>query len=239
MGRVAQAARWSRQALGLDGHRCPLCGVPGREAGLCPACAKALAPRLGGFCPRCARRFGLDGYEPTVCSDCRETPPPWQRLYFHGAYDGQLRELILTYKFATSIQHARLFQDLALAAFQRQADARPDMVVPVPLHWRRLVWRGFNQSLEMARRLAREEGIALAPSAMKRTRHTAPQSTLTVEERLTNLDNAFRAKQELVSGRHVLLVDDVMTTGSTLRECAQVLLGADATRVDVLVLTRT
>ncbi len=227
------------EMLGLNGSRCPLCGTPKREPGPCAMCAPLLEPRLGGYCPRCGSRFGLPDYEPTVCANCRTDPPPWERLYVHGSYGGKLRDMVLSYKFAAGIQHAKIFQDMTCAAFRHQANTIPELIIPVPLHWKRLIWRGFNQSLELARRLARQEHIELVPDALKRTRHTQPQSTLPAKERAGNVRGAFVANAEKVKGRHVLLVDDVMTTGTTLKECTRVLRLAGASRVDVLLLART
>lgn len=236
-GRLQRIAR----TLGLMAFRCPLCGEVGHAPGLCAACEKDLAPRTGGYCPRCGKRFGLNSYEPTTCSDCRDKPPPWNRLHYHCAYGGRVRELIMTYKFSAGIQHARLFQDLALSAFARgwgPEDQRPDIAVPVPLHWRRLLWRGFNQSLELARRLARQENIRLEPGALRRIRNTPPQSTLAPHQREGNLAGAITADPELVRGQRALLVDDVMTTGTTLCECTKALLEAGAKEVDALVAVR-
>lgn len=241
--------RLARRA-GLLQVRCPACSAPAdpdEAHGLCPACATALAPRRGGFCPRCGASFGLESYEPMECGECRAAPPPWERFLFHARYEEPLRSLIIAFKFGGRLEHAALLGRLAAEAWARALrepgafvppPARPDLVVPVPLHEKRLHWRGFNQSLELAASVARSADSRVEAGALRRLRHTAPQSSLSGAERLTNLRGAFDADPARVRGRRVLLVDDVCTTGATLRECARALSSAGAKAVDVLVLAR-
>lgn len=127
---------------------------------------------------------------------------------------------------------------LAGEAFARMGGDRPDIVVPVPLHRRRLIWRGFNQSTELARAISRQLGAKVRNKALVRTRHTPPQTRLDRAGRLANIKDAFAANTDLVRDKRVLLVDDVFTTGATLRECARTLKRAGASHVDVLVLAR-
>jgi ComF family protein len=191
--------------------------------------------------------FGLESYEPALCGDCRAAPPPWGRFLFHARYDDPLRGLIIAFKYNAGLEHSALLRSMAASAWERAVDRpsefappphRPDLVAPVPLHGKRLLWRGFNQSLELASAVAACSGAPLEPAALRRMRDTRPQSTLSGSERLTNLHGAFEADAALVRGKRALLVDDVCTTGSTLRECAKSLLEAGAKAVDVLVLAR-
>ncbi|WP_147820656.1 ComF family protein [Salidesulfovibrio onnuriiensis] len=225
--------------LGLLQGRCPVCGVlRGTDHGpLCPACARDLRPRTGGYCPRCGLFFGAETDEAHLCSDCRLHPRPWDRLHFHGRHDGALRELILAYKFSGGLHLSRLLQDMALAAFERHNESRPDLIVPVPLHRRRLLWRGYNQSLELARRIATRHNIPLDARALVRTRNTVPQTRVEAGERRRNIRDAFRADAASVAGKSVLLVDDVLTTGATLEECAKTLHKAGSSAVDILILS--
>ncbi len=239
---MAGLASWTRSFLKpvLAARRCPACSrpvtAPDHPAGLCPDCARELAPRTGGFCPRCGKPFGLATYEPENCGDCLADPPPWERLAFHGPYDGRLRELILAFKFSQGLGRTRLLQDLVKAASLRAGLDQIDVVIPVPLHPRRLRWRGYNQSLELAVPVARALNAPALPKALERVRDTVPQSRLSGTERLSNLAGAFKADPEAVAEKRVLLVDDVSTTGSTLRECSKALNAAGAKAVDVLVL---
>ncbi|MEZ7197963.1 ComF family protein [Pseudodesulfovibrio karagichevae] len=227
--------------LGLRAGRCAVCGAVTPDGGrpLCPACAEALPPRTGGLCPACGELSGREEDPPSLCPECRADPPPWDELYFHGQYAGVMRRLILGYKFHNRFERNRLLGALGVRAFTARQGRVPDAVVPVPLHDRRLVWRGFNQSLEIARALARHVDRPLLVHGLTRTRNTPPQTRFGLKERQANIKGAFAADPALVKGRRLLLVDDVYTTGSTLRECARTLKRAGCTGVDVLVLART
>ncbi len=244
---LGRLAALPARLFGAREARCALCGLilartSGAEApgpfGLCPACAAALAPRRGGFCPDCGQLHAWEESPPHLCGDCLADHKPWQTFLFWGAYDGVLAELIKAFKFRSGLAHTALLSGLAAAAFRRHAQVWPDLVAPVPLHPSRLAWRGYNQSLELARGLSRELGRPLAAEALARLRPTRPQASLKRARRLTNLKGAFAARAEHAAGRHVLLVDDVMTTGATLVECCRALTEAGARGVDVLVLAR-
>ncbi|WP_272699434.1 ComF family protein [Desulfovibrio sp. Fe33] len=229
------------RGLGLGAGRCPVCGTvmaDGSRA-LCETCAGALPLRIGGLCPTCGTMSGRESDPPCQCPDCRLEPPPWDELYFHGPYAGRMRELIIGYKFGNRYDRNRLLATLGIEAFEARRARTPDAVVPVPLHGRRLAWRGFNQSAEIARGLARRLKRPLLLDGLERTRNTPPQTSFGFKERQTNIKGAFAANPDRVEGRRVLLVDDVYTTGSTLRECARTLLHAGCAGVDVLVLART
>jgi ComF family protein len=220
---------------GLLARRCLACGDPAGEGSpLCPACAEALAPWTR---PRC-RLCGLELSTPLadLCGPCAADPPPWDALHFYGRYDGLLRELILDYKYRKRLGLGRLL--IRMAAEARPDGASLDLTVPVPLHPSRLRWRGFNQSRELSRLAARRAGAPVRDAALARTRRTPPQSGLDKGQRRANIRGAIRADEGLVRGKSVLLVDDVLTTGATLAECARVLGRAGASRIEVLVLGR-
>lgn len=222
--------------------RCPVCGgllAPGETDGPCPACALTLAPRLGGYCPACGNMAEDPDTPPALCPDCRAQPGPLGRVVFHGRYEGVLRELILDFKFGGGLPRARLLGRFLAEAWRRGGVEDPDrLLVPVSLHPRRLAWRGFNQSLELAREAGKHLRLAVAAEAMTRVRHTTPQSELPGNRRRENIQGAFAADPGLVVARDVILVDDVMTTGATVEAAARALLGAGASRVDVLVVGR-
>jgi len=254
--------------LGRRCHGCGAV-APGRGRGelppLCADCARELAPWAGPTCPGCGAMFqGATGGAGHLCAACRLEPRPWERLLFYGPYQGLLRRLVLDYKFHGRLGAQRLLCGLARAAWLRgstaaageplaargagepqavpdaaDAPAMPDLVVPVPLHSRRLQHRGFNQSLELARGVGRLLGRPIPVDALTRVRYTVPQMTLTAARRRDNVRGAFGADPGALAGRRVLLVDDVMTTGGTLEECARTLLRAGAAGVVVLVLART
>lgn len=232
-------AHAARVALALD--RCAAChGLrePQAHALLCASCARELAPRLAGYCPGCGALHAQEDALPYLCGECLREPRPWDSLLFHGPYQGRLKEILLAFKFNQGLSHSKLLQVLAVMAFARRGPDLPDIVTPVPLHPRRLAWRGYNQSLELARGLSRELGRPVAHSALTRIRHTPPQASLDARARRINLLGAFRADPGQVEDRSVLLVDDIMTTGATIEQCALVLKAAGAARVDVLVVAR-
>lgn len=167
------------------------------------------------------------------------------------AYAGVLRRLILDYKFTGRVALAAPLQHAALATWHARKDLfpgnlgladrapEPEVVVPVPLHPRRLKKRGFNQSLEIARPLAKLLSIPLDSEALKRIRHTQPQMSLAGSQRAGNVRGAFQADPGRVAGKVVLLVDDITTTGATVAEAGRALMAAGARAMDALVLART
>ncbi len=234
------------RASGLVEARCASCGVVLPRADLsflCPDCRSMIEPLPGPSCPACGltldQTLDLAHGREGRCGACVVHPRPWKRLYVFGRYAEPLRGLILYYKFKQGLGLGRLLQDLLAGACREMADAPPDLLVPVPLHWRRLVWRGYNQSLELARFLGRFLDRPVQSRALARVRRTRPQLSLERAMRRGNILGAFRAEADLVAGRRVLLVDDILTTGSTAEECARMLAAAGAVRVDVAVLART
>jgi ComF family protein len=212
----------------------------GADLGLCGPCLEEAPFRSGGFCPGCGCLTEPAGEPPRLCGPCRAEPKPWSRLAFYGRYDGVLKDLVLDYKFGGRLDRAHVLQGLVLHAYrERLADGPPDLIVPVPLHPRRLQRRGFNQSLELSRRLSKATGRPVVPEALVRVRETTPQSSLGGRaERVANIRGAFRAEPDLASGRSALLVDDILTTGATLEECARALQAAGASEVAILVLLK-
>jgi len=155
--------------------------------------------------------------------------------YCFGSYEGILREWIHLYKYSRVKTMLRPLADLLASALPR--DERFDLIVPVPLHWRRRWNRGFNQAELLARDLAARFGIPCT-AALRRVRATASQTGLSNSGRRKNVATAFAIRRHRVAGRNVLLVDDVMTTGATAAACGSVLRRAGATRVVLLTVAR-
>jgi len=216
---------------------CPACGDPsgpGRE--LCPGCERAL-PTLLHACPRCAIPYEQPDAH-GECGACQKHPPAFARsiaLYrFAPPIDHFIREL----KFHQQLGLARLLGERLAQRLAHEAE-RPDLILPVPLHAARLRERGYNQALEIARPVARLLDIPLKVSALRRVRATAPQTGMALAARRKNLRGAFAlAPRAHVKNLRVALVDDVMTTGSTVHAAAKCLRAAGVREVDIWVVAR-
>ena len=155
---------------------------------------------------------------------------------YRGAIPGLVSSIKYQHRLQLSHELGRIW-----AEYLRQSPwlTQADVVVPIPLHWRRRWRRGFNQVAELAKPVSRALAVPLCHHCLKRVRFTPSQAQLPRRVRLQNLRNAFLSDAARVSGKHILLLDDVMTTGTTLREATHSLLDAGARRVDIQVLGRT
>ena len=227
----------------LRGH-CLLCGAatPWRED-FCPACERSL-PFTGAGCQRCAAPLtsGVSGAQP--CGECQKHPPAFDRTLAAFAYAPPVDRLIQGLKYHRQLHLARtlgrcLADALAAATPSLPPPAeRVDVIVPVPLHTGRLRKRGYNQSLELARPLARHFGLPLDYRSLRRTRATPPQAALPVKQRKQNVRGAFAVKGDDLSGVRVALVDDVMTSGHTVNAAAGCLRRAGVKAIEVWVVAR-
>lgn len=213
--------------------RCLVCAEPGAHGlDLCAACRAAL-PRPRCACPRCA--LPLAGPE-LACGACLREPPAMDRVLAACHYAFPVDRLLPRFKFHGDLAAGRTLSALLAEAVAPVFDAPGAVLVPVPLHPARLRERGYNQALELARPLASRFGLALAPGLLQRRRPTGPQTGLDAAGRRSNVRGAFHATGKAPD--HVVLVDDVMTTGSTLAECTRALRRAGASRVDAWVAAR-
>lgn len=220
---------------------CLSCGAIVAEPGaLCSACWSRLRFLTAPLCHACGHPFELDpgGDGPALCGRCVAEPPPWARARAVLCYDDCSKPLLLRFKHADRVEGAPAFgRWLARAGAEVLADA--DLLVPVPLHRWRLLARRYNQAALLALAVAGESGLDCAVDGLRRRRQTPPQGHLGREERRRNVRGAFTIGPGLtVTGKRVVLVDDVLTTGATLGECSRVLLDHGAARVDVLTLGR-
>jgi ComF family protein len=206
---------------------------------VCADCLSSPAPIAAEYyCVTCRtpfqNRFPLDDHG--VCRLCRSGARGFDAAYCFGAYEGTLRQLIHLFKYKRMKPLAKELSAQLARALPR--DQRFDIVVPMPLHWRRHWQRGFNQSELLARAAARRSGIRMV-NAVRRTRATATQAGLSYAKRRENVAGAFRVKnRRLVEGRRILLIDDVMTTGATASACALTMKRAGAKSVSLLALAR-
>jgi ComF family protein len=190
------------------------------------------------FCVDCRTPFlnrsPLD--ENGRCALCRNGLNGFDAAFAYGEYEGALRKLIHVFKYGGVAPLARKLAPMLSGALP--LEQRFDLIVPMPLHWRKRLQRGFNQSDLLARHVSRRTGIPVA-NALRRRKSTAPQAGLTRAQRRTNVAGAFEVSgRKDILGRHVLLIDDVLTTGATASACSAVLKRAGASRVTVLTLAR-
>lgn len=217
---------------------CLLCGDPGdRGLALCAGCHADL-PRNRHPCARCAEPLpgtAADLPELRVCGRCLWRPPPYVAIHVPFRYERPIDWLVRRLKFRGDLAAGRLLGEL-LAREVGPRLAGTDLIVPLPLHRRRLVERGFNQADELARPLARLLRARRVPAGLERVRATPPQMDLPAKRRRANVRGAFVLPRPL-SGR-VVLIDDVVTTASTLREGARQLARGPACRVTVVAVAR-
>ncbi len=229
--------------LVLFPSRCRLCRSLLEEPGeriVCRDCLARLVPRRGPLCPACGRfHEGAGGDHP--CAACLGTPPPYAVHRSCGAYGGALKDVILLFKYRKCAPLSAPLARFAEAALGGEAAlwSGADLLVPVPLHRARRRDRGFNQSRLLARDLARAREMKVLAGALVKARNVPPQAGLRAADRERNVVGAYAVRRpEEVRGKVVVLVDDVTTTGATLRECARVLLEAGAREVRALTLAQ-
>jgi ComF family protein len=214
--------------------RCISCGeIVGANGTLCSACWRGVTFIAPPFCARCGLPFPHDGTG--ICAACAARPPHYARARAVLRYDEASRALVIAFKHADKTHTAP-----AYGAWMRRAGAEllddADLLVPVPLHWSRLFRRRYNQAALLAYAIDRRR---VAPDLLVRRRATPSQGHLGRLARARNVAAAFALRRDAdVGGKRLVLVDDVMTTGATVGECARVLQRAGAARVDVLTLAR-
>src|SRR6516164_6224688 len=223
-----------------------LCGACGKsleldQQGFCDPCRSFLTNDPYASCPRCAGTIGPFVHVEAGCPACLQSSFHFERAVRLGPYDGLLRDLVLRLKHAAGEQLAELTGDLMAAHLGAQLrDLKADVVIPVPLHWWRRWNRGYNQSESLGRGIARYLGLPIRPSWLRRIRHTPQQTRQSPSGRKANVRGAFRARRSAtLRGQTVLLIDDVLTTGSTCSEAARALREAGASRIVVAVLAHS
>lgn len=204
---------------------CFICG----DATTLPMCSACLAdlPFQGPACVRCATRLKKVG----ICKQCQKARPPYRHTQAVFSYLYPLDKLILAAKFDHNMAVLNLLGHLM--AEHLIIEPRPDVLIPVPLHPKRLRHRGYNQSLELAKRISKHTGIPVDINACQRIINTPPQTSLSGKQRQSNLKGAFKVVRVEPHWQHLVLIDDVMTTGATVEELASVFIAAGIEQVDV------
>jgi ComF family protein len=221
-----------RRALGQTAleQDCVLCRAPSRDALFCAGCDADL-PQLANACPQCAGPSSGSA----VCGACLANAPSFDATIAVWRYAFPVDRLMLALKYGNRLALAAAFGDaLAETVAARQVDA----IAPMPLSARRLKERGYNQAMEIARRLGRRTGIRLDAALARRVRDTMPQTDLPHDAREANVRGAF-ACDKRGAGMTLAIVDDVMTTGATLEELARTLKRAGVQRVENWAVART
>jgi ComF family protein len=219
---------------------CPACREPVEGRGLCPACWSKLSFITRPYCERLGIPFVYDPGPGILSMEAIADPPAYHRARAAVRFDDVARVLVHALKYGDRLDLAPMMgRWVSQAGHELLAEA--DALVPVPLHWRRLWARRFNQSAMLAAAISKESGVPIAAGALKRVKPTAQQVGLSRAERAQNVQGAFRVLPEgkaAVTGRRLVLVDDVLTSGATVDGCAQALLRASAANVDVLIFAR-
>lgn len=222
--------------------RCPSCrGEADSEGNFCAACFSKLRLIAAPMCACCGIPFVVAVEEAMQCPACLEAPPEFAAARAAMVYDAVSAPLVSGLKFGDQWASLNRYGDVMAAAGSTVLQGA-DMLVPVPLHWQRLVRRRFNQSALLAYALAARSGVPCRPELLRRTRNTQPQMKLDRSTRLRNVQRAFAvppAHCGEIRDKVVVLVDDVVTTGATANACAQALKAAGAREVRVLALART
>lgn len=212
--------------------RCLICRQPAQIGlALCSSCHAEL-PYNRASCTRCAQPITAQGM---VCGHCQQFPPHYNQAFSPLRYKDQARQLILELKFQGKLRNARLLAKLFYE--QLPANEQPEVLIPVPLHPKRLRERGYNQSLELARELAKLTAIPFDTQSAQRNRYTERQADLPLKDKKGNVKNAFEVIGNLKT-RHVAIIDDVMTSGHTVNEFAHVLKQSGVEIVDIWVMAR-
>ena len=222
----------------------PLClscrAVVAESGTLCQDCWSRLSLLSPPHCARCGHPFEIDAGAGALCGPCIDDPFPFSRARAVFRYDDASRGLILRFKHADRLEGAPAFARWMARAGAELLDGNP-LLVPVPLHRWRLWRRRYNQAALLALALGRLRGLDVDTGVLIRARSTPSQGRMSRADRARNVKGAFithPSHPPQVQGRTVVLIDDVMTTGVTLAECAQALLRAGAAQVDVLTLGR-
>lgn len=219
---------------------CPACRQLVGERGLCATCWSKLSFIAPPYCERLGIPFAYDPGAGVVSMQALADPPAFQRARAVVRYDEIARTLVHALKYGDRLELVPpMGQWMARAGHELLAQA--DALVPVPLHWRRLWMRRFNQSTLLAKAITFASGVPLADNALKRIKPTAQQVGLSRSERAQNVQGAFRVPPDgkpAVRARRIILVDDVLTSGATADACTKALLRAGALSVDVLVFAR-
>ncbi|MHC1728611.1 MAG: double zinc ribbon domain-containing protein [Syntrophobacteraceae bacterium] len=210
------------------------------EKSWCPDCLNQIAWIASPICPQCGRPYpDAPGSSDHLCGECLQEAFRFDTARSAVFHSGIVRDRVHQFKFGARMEWVPPLVELLEMTYSRSTMPVPDLVVPVPLHSKRLKERGFNQSGLLGKELSRKLGLAVSFDTLRRKKWTDPQTRMNRQERLNNVKGVFElSKDAAVRGRRILLLDDVFTTGSTLSECARTLKKKGASEVHALTVTR-
>jgi len=222
-------------------HRCkePITTVT--DTKLCTKCLSDVFPIRFPICKSCGRPFLTENGEDHLCSDCVLKPQPYEAARAALIFKGSIKDIIYKFKYQYKVHLRRSITAISAEYLDKfVADFAPDILIPVPLHKKRLRKRGFNQAILIGEIFAKRWDIKMSRNNLKRIRWTEPQVNLPASQREKNVLGAFALKTPaLIADKRVLLFDDVYTTGSTVKECSKVLVKSGAASVAVVTIART
>lgn len=222
----------------LAGRSCVFCGLKSIQS-ICDCCQDAIKPKTNN-CYQCGK--GITTNIPKQkCGDCLKQPKAYNRLISACHYDFPVNRAISQFKFNRQLHLGKALSDLLadtiLMAYASNDEPLPELILPIPLHQKRLAERSFNQSQLTAKQVAQKLQIPIANNLLRRIKNTPHQIGLKAIERRKNLKNAFDLKQELP--KHIALIDDVVTTGTTITEASKLCLKHGVEKIDIWCLAKT
>ncbi len=220
---------------------CSFCSSPDVDSGvsICPNCVESIREIGDPLCQQCGLPLPEDSHDEALfCGQCLTAPPTYDKARYGVKYKGTVQQAIKSLKYGGSLHAAAALSDILTDAFHRHYEpAEFDLILPVPIHRKKLRERGFNQVVVLAEKLSARIGIPLDRTSFVKSADTPPQAGLSRKERLSNLRGSFRvARKDAIKNKRILLVDDVATTGSTIREAARTIRNAGSARIEALVL---
>lgn len=219
---------------------CILCSsATKRASNICWPCQQGL-PILSHYCQQCARFLPANMVIEPFCGACLTESPPYSKIFALFPYEEPIIRLIIELKFQAQLTHARAFGELLAEKIANVWYAKkplPDLIIPIPLHIKRLRERGFNQAIEIARPIAKQLNLAIHYSEVTRVKETVPQSSLPGSKRKENVARAFHTTGNY-HNKIIAIIDDVITTGYTVNEFSRLLKQHGAKRIDVWCVAR-
>lgn len=213
--------------------RCKLCDnilIYRDEKIICSECKSKIRINLEPVCKKCGKLLHIDG---DLCGECLINPPIFRKHISYSTYEGEIRDLILLYKYLEVEKLKKLIASYYIELFYRKVDEEFDFIIPVPSDDGRK--REYDHILEVSKILSKELGIKILPYNLIKIKKTLPQAGLSMKKRLNNLNGAFKLNDPVeISKKKILLIDDVYTTGTTVKKCAKLM---KREKADVIVLT--